>query len=271
MPQQYFSEVDPDTYFPEGHETYQSGLTRLANEWFPDSWHGEDEFKRRDQPYDASASDKSVEGMRMLLAETLTEEQMAEISDVDIAAALVADRSDELVAELEAPLRFGELVKKLRQALIGSELSLAALATDGSDEPLPSEYWKSNLAEEVLYNGTCLISDGRFAPRGSVDSAPTRYLIFNSESIDQLIAHRSSRPELSNDDIFSEAVKWLSNEMRKSPSRRPLGMTNAESREKFNESFGYAIKERAWDKIWKLSKDAEGAHAWSKPGPTKAR
>ena len=151
MSQQYFREVDPDTYFPEGHETYHSGLNRLANEWFPDSWHGEDEFRLRYQPYDASVSGESVAGRRIVLALTRTEDQMAKISDDEIAAVLAADRSEQHIAELEAPLRYRELVLKLREALIRGELSVAALADDGSDVPLLGEYWKGNLAEDVLY------------------------------------------------------------------------------------------------------------------------
>lgn len=271
MEQHYFSEVNPRTYFPDGHETYFNGLNRLAEEWFPDSWHGDHEFRMRHQEYDASVSDLAVDGARLIMALTHTKEQMAEISDAEIVDSLLADRTDEQIAELEAPLRYRELVTKLRKALINSELSIAALANDGSDEPLPSQFWKSNLAEAILYSGTCIVSDGRFVSHKDGGSSPTRYLIFNSESINAFIAHRSSRPELSKDEIFSEAVRWLSEKMRKSPSRRPAGMTNAESRQKFNKIFGHNIKERAWDKIWKISKEAEGAQAWSKPGPTKVR
>lgn len=271
MTQNYFPEVTSQTYFPEGHETYHDGLKRLAQEWFPDSWHGEDEFRRRNQEYDDSVSGMAIEGTRLMMAQTQVDGELAKFTDVEIADVLKSKRTDKDVAELEAPLRFQELVENLRKTLIASEISIAGLAHDGSDVPIPSKYWKGNLAEQVLYKGSCNIDDDGFVLRTITKTLPVRFLIFDSESVDNFISHRSARPDLSKNEVFSKAFEWLSREMRKSPSYRPPEMTNPKSRKLYNKDNDLNMSERTWDKVWKKSIDATGATAWSKKGPSKQR
>jgi len=271
MPQDYFPEVSPQTFFPDGHETYHDGLKRLAQEWLPGSWHGEDEFRLRHQAFDDSLSATAIEGARLLMAEMLAEDELHEITDGEIVAAMKSQRTDKHKAELEAPLRFHELVKTLRKALIASEISIVGLAPDGSVGPLPSKYWKGNLAEEVLYKGSCIIDCHAFVPYSAAKSLPVRFLIFDSESIDNYISHRSSRHDLSKDEVFSSALEWLSREMRKSPNYKPHDRTKQRSREYFCKNNNVRIAERQWVRIWDASIEATGATKWSKAGPSKER
>ncbi|WP_039018122.1 hypothetical protein [Halocynthiibacter namhaensis] len=271
MKQNYFPELTSQTHFPEGHETFYEGIKRLAQEWFPKTWHGEDEYRRRHQEYDESVSSLAVEGARLMMAETLSEDELGKLTASEISDALKSERTDEHLAELEAPLRFNQLVQKLRTALMQSEISIIGLAHDGSDVSIPSRYWKGNLAEQVLYAGSCTIDDDGFVPRKITNKIPARFLIFDSESVDNYISARSGRPELSKDEVFSVAFDWLSREMRKSPSYRPPHLTQDKARVLFNKNNNMDIKERKWKDVWKKSISATGATAWSKRGPSKQR
>lgn len=268
----YFPEICPSTYFPKGHETFFEGVNRLGHHWFPIEWHGEDECRYRNAEFDDRVSKLTVAGARILLAESYTEDELRGVSDDDIAAMFRDKRASERMKEISAAERFDKLVGLLREALIESKITIVGLAEDGTEIPLRSKFWKGNLATNVLYDGSCTVdSDLCFVPQHRQDSGAKRILIFDSESIDSYILYRTPRIDLSESEVFSHALEWLSREMRKSPSRRPPDMTKAKSRRTFNEINRTRVSERDWKKIWVSAIEDTGATAWSKSGPTKQR
>lgn len=275
MQHYWFLEPDPATFLPEGFLPFADAMARIGKAMFPSDWHGEDEFRLRNT--EPSSSGGSVQCARdrlatakIMLAETSLPEASALLNDEAELSNILNQLSQEArQPDIEAQQRYADLVSELRKNLIDGQVVAIGLANDGSEIALTQKYWRGNLAQSVLYDGVCAVDQGAFVSRKLRNSPPTRYVMFDAESVETLISKRSSRIEPKKGEDFELARKWLNQQMRRSPNYRPKPKN--EFRKEFNIANDTAISVRRWADVWALCINDAEAPSWSKAGPTKER